>query len=98
MRSPALIEPALRQALHGPKRHDVQAALGWDDSQVSRFLSGGQGVVIDDELYAAVYAVADKPLRNGRSLRPTARKTVLLMMFGNVEMFLKTPRGYATIA
>ncbi len=56
MRTPALIEPALRQALHGPKRLDVQAALGWDDSQVSRFLSGGQGVVIDkiDTLVAAV--------------------------------------------
>lgn len=56
MRTPALIEPALRQALHGPKRHDVQAALGWDDSQVSRFLSGGQGIVIDkiDTLVASV--------------------------------------------
>lgn len=56
MRSPALIEPALREALHSPKRHDVQAALNWDDSQVSRFLSGGQGVVIDkiDTLVAAV--------------------------------------------
>ncbi|AFI64810.1 phage DNA-binding protein [Burkholderia pseudomallei] len=56
MRNPALIEPALRHALHGPKRQDVQQALGWDDSQVSRFLSGGQGVVIDkiDTLVAAV--------------------------------------------
>ncbi|WP_250466082.1 MULTISPECIES: DNA-binding protein [unclassified Caballeronia] len=56
MRHPALIEPALRQSLHGPKRHEVQAALNWDDSQVSRFLSGGQGVVIDklDTLVAAV--------------------------------------------
>lgn len=56
MRSPALIEPALRQALQGPRRHDVQVALGWDDSQVSRFLSGGQGVVIDkiDTLVACV--------------------------------------------
>lgn len=41
------IEHALRAALNGPRRHDVQAAVGWDDSQVSRFLSGGQGIVID---------------------------------------------------
>ncbi|RKU01808.1 DNA-binding protein [Burkholderia sp. Nafp2/4-1b] len=56
MRTPALIEPALRQALHGPRRHDVQIALGWDDSQISRFLSGTQGVVIDkiDKLVAAI--------------------------------------------
>ncbi|MFM0284119.1 DNA-binding protein [Paraburkholderia sediminicola] len=56
MRTPARIEPALRQALNGPQRHDVQQAIGWDDSQVSRFLSGGQGVVIDkiDTLVAAV--------------------------------------------
>ncbi|WP_459906949.1 DNA-binding protein [Caballeronia sp. HLA56] len=56
MRHPALIEPALRQALHGPQRQEVQAALNWDDSQVSRFLSGSQGVVIDklDTLVAAV--------------------------------------------
>ncbi|WP_367649873.1 hypothetical protein [Burkholderia pseudomallei] len=47
---------ALRHALHGPKRHEVQAALGWDDSEVSRFLSGGKGIVIDkiDTLVAAV--------------------------------------------
>ncbi|MDR6387591.1 DNA-binding protein [Paraburkholderia phenoliruptrix] len=56
MRTPARIEPALRQALNGPGRHDVQQTIGWDDSQVSRFLSGGQGVVIDkiDTLVAAV--------------------------------------------
>ncbi|WP_175908437.1 MULTISPECIES: DNA-binding protein [unclassified Burkholderia] len=56
MQPPALIEPALRHALHGPKRHKVQTALGWDDSEVSRFLSGGKGIVIDkiDTLVAAV--------------------------------------------
>jgi hypothetical protein len=56
MKTPARIEPTLRQALNGPKRHDVQQAIGWDDSQVSRFLSGGQGVVIDkiDMLVASV--------------------------------------------
>ncbi|MFP3740905.1 DNA-binding protein, partial [Burkholderia sp. SIMBA_019] len=56
MRSPVRIEAALRMALSGPKRHGVQQAIRWDDSQVSRFLSGGQGVVIDkiDALVAAV--------------------------------------------
>lgn len=56
MRAPALIEPALRAALHSQRRHEVQAAVGWDDSQVSRFLSGGQGIVIDkiDTLVASV--------------------------------------------
>lgn len=50
------IEQALRSALSGPARHDVQQAVGWDDSQVSRFLSGGQGIVIDklDALVSAV--------------------------------------------
>lgn len=50
------IEHALRAALQGPQRHDVQKAVGWDDSQVSRFLSGGQGIVID-KLDALVHAV-----------------------------------------
>lgn len=50
------IEQSLREALTGPGRHEVQRAVGWDDSQVSRFLSGGQGVVIDklDALVGAV--------------------------------------------
>ena len=50
------IETALRQALSGPARHNVASALHWDDSQLSRFLSGGQGVVID-KLDALVHAV-----------------------------------------
>jgi len=56
MRSIMRIESTLRQALNGPNRQDVQRAVGWDDSQVSRFLSGGQGVVIEkiDALVAAV--------------------------------------------
>ena len=41
------IEQALRRAFTGPNRHEVQQGVGWDDSQVSRFLGGGQGVVID---------------------------------------------------
>ncbi|WP_338616485.1 DNA-binding protein [Pigmentiphaga sp. CHJ604] len=56
MRSPVRIEQALRSALTGPGRMEVQKRVGWDDSQVSRFLSGGQGIVIDklDALVAAV--------------------------------------------
>lgn len=56
MKTLARIEPALRTALNGPQRHQVQKAVGWDDSQVSRFLSGGQGIVIDkiDTLVASV--------------------------------------------
>lgn len=41
------IEQTIRQSLTGPKRHELQSAMNWDDSQVSRFLSGNQGVVID---------------------------------------------------
>lgn len=47
MRRPVQIEHALRAALTGSKRQEVQNKVGWDDSQVSRFLSGGQGVVIE---------------------------------------------------
>jgi hypothetical protein len=56
MKQPIRIEQTLRSALNGPKRHEVQREVGWDDSQVSRFLSGGQGVVIEkiDTLVAAV--------------------------------------------
>jgi len=56
MQRPMQIEQALRSALTGSRRQDVQKKVGWDDSQVSRFLSGGQGVVIDklDSLVAAV--------------------------------------------
>ena len=50
------IEHALRRALSGPDRHDVARSVGWDDSQVSRFLSGGQGIVLD-KLDALVHAV-----------------------------------------
>lgn len=56
MRQPVRIEQTLRQALTGPGRASVQRAVGWDDSHVSRFLGGNQGVVIDklDALVAAV--------------------------------------------
>lgn len=56
VRTPSRIEQALRAALSSPNRHEVQKAVGWDDSQVSRFLAGNQGIVIDkiDALLAAV--------------------------------------------
>ncbi len=56
MRQPVRIEQALRAALCGPQRQDVQRTVGWDNSQVSRFLNGDQGIVIDklDALVAAV--------------------------------------------
>lgn len=56
IRPPSRIEQALRAALTGQTRHEVQKAVGWDDSQVSRFLSGSQGIVIDkiDTLLCAV--------------------------------------------
>lgn len=42
------IEGAARAALTSPReRAKVQDALGWDDSQVSRFLSGQMGLTID---------------------------------------------------
>lgn len=57
VRTPIRIEPALREALNDPTtRHEIQRQIGWDDSQVSRFLSGGQGIVIDklDALVSAM--------------------------------------------
>lgn len=42
------IERAFREALSDPRsRGPVADALGWDDSQVSRFLSGNLGVPIN---------------------------------------------------
>jgi len=48
---------ALRGALTDPRdKHRVMEALGWDASQVSRYLSGGMGLV-DDKLDVAIQAV-----------------------------------------
>lgn len=42
------MERAFRQALTDPAmRQNVRDRLGWDDSQVSRFLSGQSGLTID---------------------------------------------------
>ena len=53
---PFRIEHALRERLLGAGRHEVAQSIGWDDSQVSRFLSGGQGIVLD-KLDALVQSV-----------------------------------------
>ncbi len=42
------MERAFRQALTDPSvRQTVRDRMGWDDSQVSRFLSGQMGLTID---------------------------------------------------
>nr|WP_165404714.1 DNA-binding protein [Pigmentiphaga kullae] len=42
------MERTFRQALTDPNiRNEIREALGWDDSQVSRFLSGQMGLTID---------------------------------------------------
>ena len=40
------IEHALRQALSGRDRPDIARAVGWDESNVNRFLSGNNGIPI----------------------------------------------------
>lgn len=51
------MERQFRAALSDPsKRADVRDALGWDDSQVSRFLSTGLGLTID-KIDAAIEAL-----------------------------------------
>lgn len=56
MKGTGRIEALLRRELNGQRRHEVRGAVGWDDSQVSRFLSGQQGITIDriEELFQAV--------------------------------------------
>ncbi|QVN18945.1 DNA-binding protein [Burkholderia pyrrocinia] len=42
------IERAFRDALTDPRRRGpVAKALGWDDTQVSKFLAGNMGITID---------------------------------------------------
>ncbi|BET09411.1 DNA-binding protein [Pandoraea sputorum] len=41
------IEKSLRLLLTGDQRKEAMEALDWDNSQVSRFLSGQTGVLID---------------------------------------------------
>lgn len=50
------VEQLLRAALSSNQRHAVKDATGWDDSNISRFLSGQQGVTIEriDELFNVI--------------------------------------------
>ena len=47
------IEEALRRALTGPDKKRVADKIGWDASEVSRFLGGQRGVLIT-EIDAAI--------------------------------------------
>ncbi|MGS1060557.1 DNA-binding protein [Burkholderia glumae] len=42
------IEQALRDVFTGPERKAAAERLGWDNSEVSRFLSGQRGVLINE--------------------------------------------------
>lgn len=66
MQKPSL-ERSFRQALTDPKKRDeIRQALGWDDSQVSRFLSGQMGLTIE-KLDAAI-SVLDRRVVSRRYL------------------------------
>ncbi|ONX96354.1 DNA-binding protein [Burkholderia cenocepacia] len=58
------IEKALRDVLNGPDRKRAAEALGWDPSEVSRFLNGQRGVMIgeiDRATDVAGYALVSRP-------------------------------------
>lgn len=58
------IERALREILTGPERKRAAEQLGWDASEVSRFLSGQRGVLIheiDRAIEIAEYALVSRP-------------------------------------
>ncbi|MBJ9673346.1 DNA-binding protein [Burkholderia gladioli] len=58
------IEQALRAVLTGPERKRAAELIGWDASEVSRFLSGQRGVLIgeiDKAIDAAGYALVSRP-------------------------------------
>ena len=58
------MERSLREALSDPRRRAAVAdALDWDDSQVSRFLSGQAGIVISklDDAMGALGVVVVEP-------------------------------------
>lgn len=46
-KGPGRIEQSLRAALTGPGRQQLTDAVGWDKSQVSRFLDAQTGITID---------------------------------------------------
>lgn len=58
------IEQALRDMLTGPDRKRAAEKIGWDASEVSRFLSGQRGVMIneiDKAIEVAEYALVSRP-------------------------------------
>ncbi|KIP13968.1 putative phage DNA-binding protein [Burkholderia sp. MSHR3999] len=58
------IEQALRDVLTGPDRKRAAEQLGWDASEVSRFLSGQRGLMITDfekAIDVAGYALVSRP-------------------------------------
>ncbi|WP_081060821.1 DNA-binding protein [Burkholderia gladioli] len=58
------IEQALRAVLTGPERKRAAELIGWDASEVSRFLSGQRGVLIgeiDKAIDVAGYALVSRP-------------------------------------
>lgn len=58
------IEKALRAVLTGPARKEAADKIGWDASEVSRFLSGQRGVLIneiDKVVEIAGYSLVSRP-------------------------------------
>lgn len=58
------IEKALRDVLTGPDRKRAAEVLGWDASEVSRFLSGQRGVMIHEfekAIDIAGFALVSRP-------------------------------------
>jgi len=58
------IEQALREALTGSDRKRAAEQIGWDASEVSRFLSGQRGVLIteiDKAIDVAGFALVSRP-------------------------------------
>jgi hypothetical protein len=58
------IEQTLRDVLTGPDRKRAAEQIGWDASEVSRFLSGQRGVLIseiDKAIDVAGFALVSRP-------------------------------------
>lgn len=58
------IEEALRRALTGLDKKRVADKIGWDASEVSRFLGGQRGVLIneiDDVIEVVEFALVSRP-------------------------------------
>lgn len=58
------IEKALRAVLTGSSRKEAADTIGWDASEVSRFLSGQRGVLIhevDKVIEVAGYMLVSRP-------------------------------------